>query len=1063
MNPPLPPAAPPPQNSLAQQPTSSPPIRTTSSRPTPSPSGKRRGRPRSPVFKYFNRLVDGNGGFIGNACSFCSFVSKDRSENPTYLTRHILRTCTAPQSIKDTIATKHPSITISSYGGTGRYVKRHPQPFTSSSALITQPSNQTPANGQHAIHHQKPPTAVALHTASSAAQAIVTQGITQHNVTVSNQMNPATAATVQHPSSSQNPPSAMVPQHQHRPRQVVTNAASPHTTNTLPVGMPTNAGMSVSNAQPGMVFSNNTFKTRDPDVKAAIRTPLSKKDLVQTTAPSPSSSAQRYTTNAAQPSATPNSTYPVPGMLVQGVTARPNNSVPTRGTTVTGGRVAKSKRGRPRSQALIHFRRHTDEKGIFIANQCLFCPFVSRDRSENSTLLLRHLLSPSCSCPEEMKLSLRGTKYTADGKRVKKDGGTEGVKAGKVVGKKPGAQGSNQMKNQGNGSVNQVPCGYAVDPAYVSASLVRFFRRHSIGLQAVESQLFKDMIQAVSSTGPTNGVTGNVHSNPDITRALPSVEQLHAFWKGSSQAQLVNSDTVSTNGLPSSDNLLIYFPYTADHGNSRISNVYESLASTHSENLNPSHIASVFRWAGGHQLRYLGTKNCTNDLHTGVSAIVDEAIEEVHESKQTRFDQVYLSRPPVNVDKNRDMMNENSAHPWVKDVARELEILCQELLTQIPVLVRSMRRAMLIASYFRERYSQGTAVVLFGRNAAERDVYNRYLRQISKTVRQLTCRDALEMVKQTYELVIQAQRSHENGQRLQETGSFLHTMSEENAGNVHLCQDVTRFVLSPPIRNDFKMFIALMTPLANLISLYTPQYQGTLFKGNNVSSTSGLSEDVFATSAPFRNRSIAHLLPDSVNTLQQMYAEKNPEFEPDLRMFWAHTTHRLLGKGSEGTPPIVDGICYAAALLNPRRNIPSKGNGIDDWWMKAASFLHKTYKGSSEFSVERAMEQLQGFHQRSGVFASPELFADIGNSTDPKNWWTKHRNVAPDLSYVAMKILGAPTGTFPIVRYISEMNIVDWMAGDFKHAEMMGKKRIVEWNMKLLECRTGPACVSGNV
>lgn len=64
---------------------------------------KKRGRPRSMVFRYFERLVDDNGKFLGNRCSFCDFISRDRSENSTYLGRHLTRSCNAPPEVREAI------------------------------------------------------------------------------------------------------------------------------------------------------------------------------------------------------------------------------------------------------------------------------------------------------------------------------------------------------------------------------------------------------------------------------------------------------------------------------------------------------------------------------------------------------------------------------------------------------------------------------------------------------------------------------------------------------------------------------------------------------------------------------------------------------------------------------------------------------------------------------------------------------------------------------------------------------------------------------------------------
>jgi hypothetical protein len=57
------------------------------------PAKRRRGRPRSIVFEYFQREKEDDS-FV-NRCKFCSFVSRDRSFNATYLSRHTITACPA--------------------------------------------------------------------------------------------------------------------------------------------------------------------------------------------------------------------------------------------------------------------------------------------------------------------------------------------------------------------------------------------------------------------------------------------------------------------------------------------------------------------------------------------------------------------------------------------------------------------------------------------------------------------------------------------------------------------------------------------------------------------------------------------------------------------------------------------------------------------------------------------------------------------------------------------------------------------------------------------------------
>lgn len=58
-----------------------------------------RGRPRSIIFNFFTREPSPDGCALVNTCVFCGFKSRDRSQNPTYLMRHVINSCRAPQDI----------------------------------------------------------------------------------------------------------------------------------------------------------------------------------------------------------------------------------------------------------------------------------------------------------------------------------------------------------------------------------------------------------------------------------------------------------------------------------------------------------------------------------------------------------------------------------------------------------------------------------------------------------------------------------------------------------------------------------------------------------------------------------------------------------------------------------------------------------------------------------------------------------------------------------------------------------------------------------------------------
>lgn len=664
-----------------------------------------------------------------------------------------------------------------------------------------------------------------------------------------------------------------------------------------------------------------------------------------------------------------------------------------------------------------------------------------------------------------MKVVLRGTKYTPDGKRVKKEGkGTDSKIKKNSSTKNEAGRGEGAKAAENGGFLQpQMAQGYAVNPGNVSAAVVRFFTRHRIDLRAVGSPLFQDMIQAITATGAPNGMmdAANLGQNRGALsgkqpKLLPSGAELEAFWKTTPHTQLLKSESATSQAFSRATHLLIYFPYSAGPVDLRTSSGPYSEPNGMTDSVNPGLVASVFRWTADVELRFLGSKNCAGDVQSHLLTIIEKAQEEQGTQGKLKFDQIFIARPYLSTDKLCDIRQSDTGNIWIPDVAREVDILCQELLAQVPVLVRCMRRNKLLASFFREKYSESAAVVLFGRNAAEKERCNRYLKHISNTVRNPRCQDALKTAMQTYEILRLTQSTHEEAQRLQETGSFLHTISEENTGSVQLCQEVTGLVLSIPYINELKVFISVMTPLANLISLYSsPRVSDG--KGRGMSPASQISEDVFQDSDPFRNRSIAHMLPDCLRTLCELYTDKMTDFETDLRLLRAHTTQRLLGKGGNGVPPVVVDVCYVAALLNPNGELgTTKVISIEEAWRRAVAFLHRHYSSSTAFGLDRALEQLQAFHRRTGVFAAPELFHDVRDTEDPRRWWEKHGNVAPDLCALALKILGAPTTGFPVVQYIAEQNAHGGI-GDERGKDGGGieKERMVRWNLILKECRVG--------
>lgn len=730
-------------------------------------------------------------------------------------------------------------------------------------------------------------------------------------------------------------------------------------------------------------------------------------------------------------------------------------------TIVRTAGVKKTRRGRPRSPALVHFRRHVDDKGNFIANQCAHCTFVSRDRSENSTLLLRHLLSPACSTPEEVRVILRGNRYTADGKRTNRGG-----KAGAARSRKTGLKNTvgslvdakEHTPRRGSG---QFPAaqGYSVNPEHVSAALIRFFVRHEIDLRVVESTLFTDMVEALTATAPMNerglvkksAASGSQIVTGECGELLPAWNVLENVWRSTAVSRLLKQDTGNGDGYSSSAHLIIYFPdciapllpHCASHSS------YD--ADKELDNNSLSMIASTFRWTSGAKLKYIGSKNCSGDFQTCLSELLSESQPNCPPGKTT-FDQIFIGRPVGSLDQSRNIPRNDPVNTWIADVSREIDILGQELLSQVPLLVRCVRRNKLLASFFRETYSNSAAVILFGRNPAEKEQCRRYIAHIADPVKYTRCCDALESAEQTYEILQQAQSSHKDRQRLQETGSFLHTISEENAGNVQLCQEITRLVLSLPYRNELKLFISVMRPLANLVTLYGREDKARARSDRPTQQGHQTPADIFSDPFPFQGRSIAYLLPDCVRALRDIYTEKAPEFENDLLLLRGHTTCRLLGKGAEGFPPIVGEICYLAAFLNPNTDLSTmKGITVDEAWRRALSFLHSNYNSSSDLVLDRALEQLQSFHGRSGVFSVREMFSDANEIQDPKVWWEKHGSLAPDLCVVALKILSAPTTAFPVVQHIAEVNARELDLRRMGKDDIMEKKRILHWNLKLSE------------
>eukprot|EP00178_Gracilaria_changii_P001258 TRINITY_DN1175_c0_g1_i1.p1 TRINITY_DN1175_c0_g1~~TRINITY_DN1175_c0_g1_i1.p1 ORF type:complete len:982 (-),score=176.23 TRINITY_DN1175_c0_g1_i1:2548-5289(-) len=880
-------APPPPQ-------PSSPSLSVVAPTQTPRPKQRRRGRPRSPVFTYFRRLVDQNGLFVGNQCTFCSFVSRDRSENPTYLTRHIIRTCSAPQHVKDVLSAR----------------------FVNTNAVL-----------QHA--EQAGTVLVSSSPLQQTTVVLSTAHPNAHNSSKSLQQQQSPQPT---PDSSQ-PIQSLAP--------VAQSAAS----------------------FPALVHQ--------PQQQQSQLRPLG---------------------------------------------------------------ITKSRRGRPRSPALLHFRRHIDENGVFIANQCIHCSFVSRDRSENSTLLLRHLLSPSCCAPEDVRQMLRANKG-----------------ASKTVRKRtiPLPIVPNNLVNASSSS--------ALHPHVTRHSLVvsvlRFLLVNDLPFSVVENPLFHDFLHgtrgvpAISDAASTMSATAHPNNN---AHSQITYHELETFLSNRSATELVHEFDHKPQQPYSSAQLIIYF---AD--NSR--EAAACCSDFHAQNDNPvalaeesaAYLASVFCYVSASHLSYLFSKNCRSNFSSSVAEIVQLAQKQC----DVKCEQIVVSRPLVAVDKPRAIPRSELNLVWLPDIVREVDILCQELLAQVPLLIRVQRRNNILAAYFREDYSKAISEELFGRSDGEKETFQRYLDFISKRAHGIRSCQVVDVALHTHDLLCKAQVTHEDAARVVDTRNFITTLTEETCGNVSLSQEVIRLVLSSPYRDDLNVFVSVMKPLTALISLYrlandapTIRYSSPLFDFG----------DLFRCPLELRTRSLAHVLPDCVGTLRELYSEKFPQYEDDLRLLRGHVACRLLGKGVDGCPPVADDISYIAALLNPNGDLSNtKGITVDEVWKRAVQYVQAHHSENGEVEVKTVLDQLQEFQNRRGRFADDNLFSEASESTDPLEWWeTKCAHVAPELHSIAQTVLSVPTTAFAAVRHMTNFNAC---GEDLQRSESdaeMEKRRFITWNLRLCMSRT---------
>lgn len=909
------------------------------------PIRKRRGRPRSPVFAYYRRLVDEHGNFLGNQCTFCPFVSRDRSENPTYLTRHIIRSCAAPDHIKSALAARFTHSNVP-YAISSTVTNAHVISTTSTVAV--------------------PPAAHAYPIANCSPQSA----------------HPAHHAPLQPPASQPNASSRQPDLH--RPPL----HAPPTSQSTAPVP-------SHSNAQSSPLQTAYSAALQPASAAAATVPPLPD-TLPQSTPVHPSHQPQHH----------------------QPTTKLTHLASPTHQSFVRPIGITKSRRGRPRSPALLYFRRLVDEKGSFMQNQCMYCPFISRDRSENSTLLLRHLLSPSCHAPEHVCQQLRMHRGAA-----------------KVM----------RKNNQPNTMMaNGMPPSdaHAYRQNLVLCAL-RFMLANDLPLDSAGSPLFRDLMlcgrwAADKQQHPLNfSAPDGEHAALQLSKA-----ELDTYLTDHSIEHLMGPFSDDPPVARVGAQLLIYFTDLSHEATTSSKMQHTNKSDIRVTEESAAYIASVFRFVSGSHLSYLFSKNC----HVNFSCSLADIVAEAQQCSTIKCDQIIISRPLIDVHKPRQIPRDDDAHVWMPDMVREVDILCQELLAQVPLLIRVRRRNTVLATYFQEEFSKAVGQELFGRNSDEKEQFERYQNFLARRPHSIQSFHVVETAMHTYDLLCQAQSSHEDSQRFLDTRTFMSNLTEDNCGNAPLSREVIRLLLSVPCCSDLKAFLSVMKPLTSLISLYTSKYDTPMRFSGAVYDMA----DLFRCPLTLRVRSLSHVLPDCVQTLREVHAGKFREQDSELQQIRQHVLCRLLGKGVDGCPPIADGISYFAAFLNPSRDLlHTKGLMVEEAWKKATMFVEKHYSGSGGMSASVILQQLHEFHDRKGRFSHQDLFRNLPNDCDPIEWWQIHGNVAPELRCVALRILCVPTTAFPAVRHITNLNACTEDLQTGGRDSLMEKRRFLTWNLRL--------------
>lgn len=632
-----------------------------------------------------------------------------------------------------------------------------------------------------------------------------------------------------------------------------------------------------------------------------------------------------------------------------------------------------------------------------MANQCIHCPFVSRDRSENSTLLLRHLLSPACHAPEDVRSALKA------------------------------ARGVNKTKRK---SAESKAAAAAAGNHPLIFAIIRFFLAHNVDFAAVESPFWTELVHALRPNPPQKLSNPNLPPRP--THFLPSIAAVEAALRNASPAQLIPSPTVAQPKqlqYPTSTQLIIYFPFLPDPKQHRLLHMYN-----HANGIDPhrhaSYVASAFSLSSSTSLKYIASRNCRPDFQASLADLVDEASQ----ASALKFDHIVIARPVCDLHNPRPIPKTHTHLVWIPDVSREVEIMSQELLAKVPLLVRCQRRNRLLATFFREDYSQGAAVTLFGRNLSEKEQCQRYLAHLSNFPQNPSCYHIVQNALQTYEILLQTQTSHDDPHRMNDVGTFMQQLTEENCGNPQLCKEVVRLLLNTQYRKDLKAFLSFMTPFSNLILRYGTQQVSD-------------SKHLFDSPPQFTTRSVAHVLPDCFETMWHLYLEKIPEYEADLCMVRDLATHRLV-KGVDHFPPVIAELCYIAACLNPCGDLGAlKGlMAPGEVWKRALKFIETHYGDQGGPINDRIVSQLQEFQGRQGRFAVPELFSDTG---DPCAWWTRNAGVAPELAGVAIRVLSVPTTAFPVVKFVSEANAKDDDLRGGERDAYLHKRRCAVWNLRL--------------